>query len=465
MIIKESSIRAKNSAMIAAAGRRNVKSMSLTMFTQPENAAWSLQWALAEASYPLASVKVAVGRKGFALKPGDLFPLTYTPFGISDMVVRVLSVEEESLDSERINLTVIEAIEYVATIPGVSVASGLAGSTAPDYAVVALTHVAVREPPFIYAETPNTIIPIMARETGTETGALVFISVDGGTSYSRLGVTRTFSVYGALTSLLADDGDSFSVDIGLDSGRLSTDANAHAKLTNLILIDDEIISFETITPVDDDSFTISGLLRGVYGTAPAEHASGAAMYRLDGLARLTSPMLTAGETYHFKMVPFNAVNTGDISEATAVSLAFRNLSMLPYAVESLTANGSSSDATYTGDIALAWDPRVRGSNDTPGDLLACEGLFEVRVIVGGTTVRTARTTTADPFFNAWTYTAAMNQADNGGALANAVTFQVYNYIDSARYSDAAAIGAAAVGQPDGITTAAPVMGTPGGSAA
>ncbi|MDL2275567.1 phage tail protein [Desulfosarcina sp. OttesenSCG-928-G10] len=436
MIFTEAAIRANSQAMIAASGgRRNIKKTSFSMFTNPENASWALYWTLSEASCPIGTYQITVGRKAFQLKPGDLFKLTYTPDGLEDVVCRIQSIEEEGLDSERFVITAVEAIEYKSTIPVV----GLPASQAvlQSMEIAPLTHFIVREPPYIYASTPNTVVPIVARETGTELGAIIYISVDGGSSYSRIGVVRSFSVHGTLKSDMTATDDSIGVDFGLDVGRLSSDDEAVQKLKNLVLVGDEIICFTTIEPDPDGGYILSGLSRGMLDTAPASHSQGDDLFSIDGLSAIQSALLSPGATYFFKAVPYNAAKTGDISEAAATSLVFTNLSSGILPVEGLSANGQTANPTYTTDINLTWTPQVRDSSTPPYDLLACDGLFEVRVKVSGVQVRVDRSTTVNPFFNAWQYTQAMNLSDNG-SLAGSVTFEVYNFSGST-YSPAAVV--------------------------
>ena len=440
MILKftEAAVRAKNQPHIKAIGRRQTRSMSFPMFTNVENASWATQMAMTEAAYPLATIRVSIGRKGFELLPGDPFVLSYSPYGISDMVVRIITIEEEPLDSERLNLTVIQDINYVATAPTVVGGESHPVSVSGDWDVYALTHARIVEPPYINAETPGVIIPVMARESGTETSVAVYMSVDGGTSYNRIGTATRFSVYGELTSVLAAAGNTFDVEIGRDAGRLQTDMNAWTKKTNLILVDDEVISFQSIAPVSGDEYTISGLSRGMFDTEAIEHTVGAEMYSLDGLDRIETTMMSPRNTYYFKLVPFNAVAQGDISAATALSIFYYDLSLCPRTVTDLEANGDSSGATYTNDIVLTWTPRVRGTDQVPTSYFECEGLFQVQVWVGGTLVRTVTTSESNSFWNTWTYTEAMNLADNG-SLASAVTLVVINFRDMVHYHSSAMI--------------------------
>lgn len=89
-----------------------------------------------------------------------------------------------------------------------------------------------------------------------------------------------------------------------------------------------------------------------------------------------------GGDYYFKIVPFNGCNVGSLSDATAIQLHFRNRSLCPRSVINLKANGASSGATYTDDVVLTWDPRVRWNDDLPTALEYCDGLFKVEAHAG-----------------------------------------------------------------------------------
>ena len=394
-LFKPAAIRAKNPAIQRAIGQKNVKKVDLPLFTTIEAASWAAQRILAELSYPLLRATLTVNRKAFRLCPGDLFILNYAPYGIQNVVMRVLSIEEEGLSNERLKVQAIQDVEYLGDIPDVVGAEGEAEPL--DWSVARLNHVRVEEPPYVVGELPNTVVPIAAREKGTEIGAIVLGSVDGGNSYYRIGVTHTFSVYGELTSHFSPSSTSFTVDIAIDADRLSSDPQAMQKKRNLLLIDSEILCFETITPVEgtESEYEISGLHRGLFDTAVQDHPVGSGMYSLDGLDIIQWSALEAGNDYYFKIVPFNSCNIGNVSDAIAVSLHFRNRSLCPLPVINLKANDASSGATYHDDVTLTWDPRVRWSDIIPHLLHFCDGFFRVEVYAGDRNSVTGEAFTSD----------------------------------------------------------------------
>jgi hypothetical protein len=448
--LREASVRGKDTANIAAVGRRNIKTVSFPLFTNVKNVSWATKKALAEASLPLPVITLALGRKAFQLKPGDLFVLNYPPYDIENMIVRVLAISEESLSSERFNVTCIEDIEYVANIPAEINAEGKA--TRIDLPIVDFTHVQIEEPPYQAAETPNIITPFVARETGYETGYRFYVSVDGGTSYRYVSYVSTFAVYGTLEEELPQESssdDSISVSISVDANYLETDLNAHEKNTNLILIEDEIISFAEIVAESDGTYTISDLARGLFDTEVVSHPSSTGFYaRLEKIDRVKIAYLVPGNNYKFKAVPICPQSAGNLGDAMAVNYEFTNRSLCPRPVGNLSAG------TYTGsDINLTWEPRVRGLTETPQHLWECDGLFEVQVWVDSVLVRTEQTTPDNQFFNSYVYTQEMDEDDyqtlygasaSGGTSGAApvfehITFVVYDYIDVLRYSEGRAV--------------------------
>jgi len=382
--ITKSAIRAKNPAVIRSTGQTNLKKIELPLFTNVENASWATQRILAELSYPLAVLSLTVNRKAARFCPGDLFVLNYAPYNISNMVMRVLSIEEQNLTSEQLEIKVMQDINYVASIPIIIGAEGQAEE--PNLNVSPFIYLRVTETPYTFSESPNSFLPIVARVTGTETGMLIYGSVDAGHSYKKIGSTSQFSTHGVLTSTLLTSETSFTVNITIDAYALILNALAMFEKTNQLLIDDEVICFETIEPQagTENGYIISDLHRGLYDTAIVDHIIDADFFSLDGLTPFTWPAMKVGTGYYFKFVPYNGCTVGDLSEALETTLNVVEPSLCPRSVIDLEANGVASGATYTGDIELTWTPRFRGSDVIPSALEYCDGLFEVAVIAAKT---------------------------------------------------------------------------------
>jgi hypothetical protein len=111
---KTNTIKLDDAASQNMLGRVLPATVSYNMFNDEYNARMRGSKVLAMQSYPLASLQVQVNRNQFRKKVGDLFRLTYPKYNIVDMACRIVRLEEESIESEKIILFAIEAIEYVA---------------------------------------------------------------------------------------------------------------------------------------------------------------------------------------------------------------------------------------------------------------------------------------------------------------------------------------------------------------
>ena len=78
--------------------------------TSPSTANKVASRDLRELSTPLATCKLTVNRTAYNLKPGSCFKLTWTPLGISGLIMRVIDIDYGTLDDSAIRITAIEDI-------------------------------------------------------------------------------------------------------------------------------------------------------------------------------------------------------------------------------------------------------------------------------------------------------------------------------------------------------------------
>lgn len=139
-------------------------------------------------------------------------------------------------------------------------------------------------------------------------GCDVYVSTKDG-DYSYNGTHGVSSVYGQLVSDLYYDGD--IVDIELDNPRaveLLTGSAQDAKDGNtLIWINGECMSYSLATLQGSNVYTLSGLVRGQYGTKQGEHYYDDDVAILDGnIYAVSLPKSYIGKTLYFKFPAFNA---------------------------------------------------------------------------------------------------------------------------------------------------------------
>ena len=430
-------------ANLAIVGRVNSKTTRLMMFSKPKNALWAADRALKGEAYPLANITLPVNRDQFRLEPGDLFKFNYSKRGISNMICRVQGISEEGLeDSENIVINAIEDIDYISTQMGVGGVGGIGivESTELDD----LVNVNVIEANYVSIGEGIAIIPIASKELGIEVGYLLYMSIDGGTSYTKIAQVAVWGVYGTLVAdypidtYQIDDQVGFEVEFDAPStelDKMQTVSRAALLLgTNMALLGDEVISFQTVTPVTATKYKLEGIYRGRFDTVREAHSAAEDFYFIgtEHWVPITHSNIIAGVTRKFKLVPYSMDSVAEISDATELSLTINGRAMTPYMPINLKAEGQGINPTYSSDIDLTWSVRKRGTGAGIGDADTVtdaspiwEGFFEVEVWVASALVRTVTAINDDE----WTYTSGMNITDNG-SLASIVVFKLLNYLET-----------------------------------
>ena len=192
-------------------------------------------------------------------------------------------------------------------------------------------------------------------------GCDVYVSTKDG-DYSYNGTHGVSSVYGWLISDLAYDGD--SVDIQLDNPRavelLTGSTQDAADGNTLIWINGECMSYSLATLQGSNVYTLSGLVRGQYGTKQGEHYFDDDVAVLDGnIYAVSLPKAYIGKTLYFKFPAFNAfkANGQDLADVDCYT-CIAGVGDLPNCTQ-VTAYNKYRDADgiiVYHDIIVEWQP-------------------------------------------------------------------------------------------------------------
>ena len=454
---RQGSVHSEDAANKVVMDRITHKDMRFMLFTTSTNAQWGSDRAIRAGGTPLREAQVTVNRYKFNIEVGGVVKVTSAKYNLTDVVFRVLNIKEDPLGSEKITLSLLEDFSYISQQMTSSVPPSYGKQI--DYSIEALTEVFVIEAPYaILGLEKNAIIPLLGRKKGTETGAILYMSTDGGTSYSELAIVESYAVHGTLATDLditvntLDKVVGFEVDFTLDADALGIETISRAQMIsgeNLCLItdgtDQEILTFETITPdaTVAGRYKLEGLYRGRYDTIKGDWSIGDDFWFVG-----TQPPVIAdaniyyGATRYFKFVPYNNNFVGDVSDATAEAKTIESRSYKPYIPGNYKANDKSEadigGPTYSTTIELTWSPRIRGNDagindpDTITDAAPTwEGFFETKAYISDVLVNT------DTAINATsaTYSQATIEGWNSGVLPDEIVFTLSNYIttDGIRY--------------------------------
>ncbi len=135
---------------------------------------------------------------------------------------------------------------------------------------------------------------------------------------------------GFLTSSLGaaagwDAFDTLAVNLTESGGTLSgTTQDAAQQGGTLSLVDSEFLGYQVATLTLANNYNLTGLARGLGGSSPAAHSTGAPFARLDGaVGRFDLPANLAGKQLFFKFQSFNPLGGGlqDLSTCTVYTYA------------------------------------------------------------------------------------------------------------------------------------------------
>ena len=265
------------------------------------------------------------------LDPMDIVTITDSNLGLSNYPVRVIEIEED--DKGLLAFTCEELVTGVSN-PAFNPNAASSGFQ-PNFGVpaVPVNTPLIVEPPLSLTGNVSQIwlgaSGIGAGFDGQFGGAVVWLSVDGIT-YSIVATITAPLRQGFLTSSLGaragwDAVDTLAVNLTESGGTLSGTSMAGAQQGGtLSLVDNEFLGYQNATLTTANNYNLTGLARGLGGSSPTAHSTGAPFARLDGaIQRYDLPANLAGKMLFFKFQSFNTMGGGvqDLSTCTVYTYA------------------------------------------------------------------------------------------------------------------------------------------------
>lgn len=253
-------------------------------------------------------------------------------------------------------------------IPGSS-GGGQGGQTTPDSK--ADTNVILIDGPWINeAESANSIrAAIYKSSTGAWSGAGLYKSVDGGTTYSQVLTTGSSASVGT-TSALGDFLGGNTIDtvnkitVVMTNGTLSsTTDDGLLNGLNLVAVGSpstgwEFLQFKTATLTNTDTYELTDLLRGRFGT---EWRMGSHVVNEIFVLLSTTVLVPMAPAEIGVARKFKAVTAGSaIADVTATDFTYAGVALTALSPVLLSGGRNAS-----GDLLMTWVPRRRGSGGWP----------------------------------------------------------------------------------------------------
>ena len=307
------------------------------------------------------------------LEPMDIVTLTDANLGLSKFPVRIVSIEEDqqgalSVSAEEFTAGLGVAPLYPTATSTSNVPNQGAGADPVNAPLI------YEPPPALTGGTAQIWVGASGGANGQADpnwgGAYVWLSLDDVT-YTQVATINQPCRQGFLTATLAqaqgyDTANTLAVNLAESAGALSgtTQTGAEQGVT-LALVDNELLAYADATLTGVNAYNLTGLARGLDGTNPAAHATGAAFARLDGtIVKYDLPQSYVGQTLYFKFQSFNVFGAGvqSLADCLAYPYAPRNSGSLGPVAQALVLGlnldyGLASAAVVeSDDFGLASDP-------------------------------------------------------------------------------------------------------------
>lgn len=260
--------------------------------------------------------KFTLGYNFLLLEVGDIVSLTDGPLfiGLDHQTVRITEIEET--EAQLLNIT---AEEF--NIGTGTVLNDTYQPAEPAPPVSKLVDPGNVNSPLIFEPdptvTPGAVPQVWVGLSGGQYwgGAQIFVSFDGGLTYSYIGTQTGPAVQGLLTAPLPAHADpdtvnTLSVDLSESFSTIpsmATPADADAGRT-LCVVDQEVMAYGNVAVgINPELINLTYLRRGLLGTTPISHIVNANFTRVDPATTFTYnlPPQYVGYPLFFKFLSFN----------------------------------------------------------------------------------------------------------------------------------------------------------------
>jgi len=350
-------------------------SVDLSAFRDRTLAEQRLWEIMKENSYPASTVSYSTFLDKAFLEIGDVVTIAHEDLGMTATYYRIISKGMGEIDDNKLTWVAAQVVERLFDDNFVITS----GSTwiEPDHNPVASSVARIFEWPLTYDYSnsyPCWII--LATKGGSgEIGVEVLTSstIDGG--YISQGVFPNYSRYSTLydtypiTNVIDDSETGMIVTPTVlaaafpefsDVSRTDLFALQNSRL---LLVDDEIMTYQTATPVYTGSYRLQGVIRGLYGTVVTSHGAGASvwLFQLNG----TTWHSGAATSFYTKLYPSTA--TMKYTLGAAIHVTGVNKAAKPWPVPNVKVTRTNGDR-----LLAEWWPVTKtydgaGFSD-PGDV-------------------------------------------------------------------------------------------------
>lgn len=298
-------------------------------------------------SFPRTTLRIKVPIRYSYLSVGDVVTIKNSTIGINGDF-RIISMSEPRIDSNEIEMVLIQHTESFLDSSFRMVEPSYWEQ--PIFELIPFSKVRIVEIKYPIEERfEPTFFVLVNRETAYETGYVIYISTDNQT-YEPYKVCSTFSTYGTLADLYPT-----TYEIDDEVGLVFTPYKMFEDYYNLsrkdlfsfrrlMLINNEIMTFQNISPYGESSYKLTGIIRSLFWTSMSSHSSGSPVWISeigDNWFRFSG-----SSTFYVKIVPMREDWVGSLSDATTITVTSSNLVSKPEKSSRIRAVRSGDNVSF-----------------------------------------------------------------------------------------------------------------------
>jgi len=357
-------------------------------------------------------------RQASLINIGDVFKLTWPPYGITEMVMRVARISYGELTQGQVR---IEAVQDIFGLPDAIYASPPPTGWQDPISLPAPcpAQMAYEVPYWQIVKDVAGEIPSILNDIDPTEGMVATL----GARPSRDAIDYHALAWNAQKSAWSDRGRGTFAPTALIASAIPKSASAvtvvivsaidigRIQVDDFAIIDDE---WMLVTAIDVSTSSVT-LERGVLDTVPDEHAVGSRIWFVE--PHYILPEYVAGETAELRLCPKTGKGELDPSMTGSVACTIQQRFIRPYPPGNVKINGAAYPSAVTGDITFTWANRNR-VNQTANVILQSDGNITPETgqtttirIYGGPSLNTLRRTYSGLNGTSQTWTLADITAD------------------------------------------------------
>jgi hypothetical protein len=314
-----------------------------------------------------ATMKIKTKRTMSHLRPGDVFKMSWSVLGITDMIVRIMTADFGSSESLDVTFDCVEDVFAVQT--ALYSPPPATGWTDPRNQPAACPDRVLREATFwsilrngglnqaLALDDDTGFLLVSAKRPSSDAYDFELLVRESPTSSFVADGRGAFTPNGLLTADLPMNAQDATITLSSAEGLYDVIVDSYA------IIDNEIVKVTATTPASDQ-VTIA---RGCLDTVPEAHngpdsgGSGAArIWFTESMSYGVGLEFTVSDQPGVKILPRTALGQFAEGSATARNApTFSSRMIRPYPPGDFKINGSSYPASFSGQPTISWDHRDR----------------------------------------------------------------------------------------------------------